>query len=68
MSYRQDVSCPETLAKEWTKSAIDCYSIGCMCSKCFLYHVFFSKKNYECKMKYMVIKLVKNLGTPEFNS
>ena len=65
MGYQYDASCSSTLNRIWTKSAIDCYSIGCVCSKCYLYKVFFSKKNYKCKMKAAVIELIKNIGVPD---
>lgn len=50
----------------WTPTAIDCYKIGCNCSKCNLINEDFSsltKKN--CKMKQSVIILVKNVGKPK---
>jgi len=65
MEYRYNVSCSETLNKKWTQSAIDCYSIGCMCTKCNLYKVFFSTRNLKCRMKETVIELVRKIGKPE---
>ena len=65
MKYKYNVSCSETLNKKWTQSAIDCYMIGCMCSKCFLYKVIFSNQNGKCKMRDTVIELVRNVGLPE---
>ncbi len=67
MNYRYNVSCSETLNKIWTPTAIDCFNIGCMCSKCNLYKIFFSKRNYKCKMKETVIELVRQKGIPEEN-
>lgn len=47
--------------KHWTKSAIECYRNGCRCSKCILVPADFRNK---CRMKHVVIELVKNLGKP----
>ena len=68
MDYKYNVSCSETLSKIWTQTAIDCYSIGCRCSICDLYKIYFSKRNYKCKMKDTVIELVRKLGVPEVNA
>lgn len=65
MGYKYNVSCSETLSNKWTDSAIDCYLIGCMCSKCYLYKVFFSKSTSICRMKETVIELVRQIGIPE---
>ena len=63
--YRYNVSCSETSTKKWTQSAIDCYAIGCNCSKCGLNKKFFSKSIYRCQMKNTVIELVRKLGKPQ---
>ena len=65
MNYKNNVSCSETSSKMWTRSALDCYLIGCICSKCYLYKVFFSKRKYKCRMKEAVIKLVRQIGVPK---
>ena len=65
MNYKYNVSCSETVSKNWTPTAIDCYSIGCCCSKCNLYWIYFSKTNGKCRMKETVIELVRKLGVPE---
>ena len=64
MAYRYNVSCSETLAKNWTPTAIDCYRIGCRCSECNLYKLFFKKSFSKCKMKETVIELVRQIGAP----
>ena len=64
MNYRYNVSCSETMSRNWTPSAVDCYSIGCCCSKCNLYKLYF-KGNSKCKMKETVIELVRKLGAPK---
>ena len=65
MKHKFSGSSSETLNKIWTKAAIECFFIGCRCSKCYLHKVFFSKRKYKCKMKEAVIELVKNIGVPE---
>ena len=45
----------------WTKSAKDCYFIGCTCSKCKIYEIIGSK----CRMKAAVLELVRKFGKPE---
>ena len=51
--------------KEWNKTAIDCYNIGCDCSKCFIYETYFKDKYYTCKMKYYVQLMLNQLGIPK---
>ncbi len=65
MGYKYNVSCSETLSKNWTPSAIDCYNLGCRCSKCNLYKIYFSDSVNKCKMKETVIELVRKLGAPK---
>ena len=65
MIYRYNVSCSETISKNWTQSAIDCYSIGCICEKCNLYKIYFIKSPYKCMMKNTVIELVRKQGSPQ---
>ncbi len=65
MGYRYNVSCSETTSRTWTPTAIDCYRLGCMCSKCNLYKIYFQGKSSKCKMKETVIELVRRLGIPE---
>ncbi len=65
MNYRYNVSCSETTTKNWTQSAIDCYEIGCMCSVCNLYKIYFQNSIFKCKMKEAVIELVRKNGIPK---
>lgn len=67
MAYRYNVSCSETMSKNWTQSAIDCYRLGGVCSKCNLYKIYFKKSSCKCKMKETVIELVRKLGAPRRN-
>lgn len=50
---------PHTL-RRWTQTAIDCYLIGCDCSKCKLKKIL----TIDCQMKQTVIELVKKFGAP----
>ena len=65
MKYRYNVSCSETNSKNWTPTAIDCYSIGCICSRCNIYQIYFKQSKSRCKMKETVIELVRRIGTPK---
>ena len=65
MEYRYNVSCSETNSKNWTPSAIDCYLLGCACSKCNIYKFYFLKGDAKCKMKETVIELVRRFGVPK---
>ena len=65
MQYRYNVSCSETISKNWTQTAIDCYLLGCVCSKCNIYKIYFMNTNSKCMMKNTVIELVRRLGTPK---
>lgn len=64
MEYRYNVSCSETISKKWTQSASDCYLIGCNCSRCSLYKIYFAGSIFKCKMKETVIELVRKYGIP----
>ena len=65
MRYKYNVSSSDTLNKKWTQQAIDCYQIGCNCSKCILYLTFFSERKRKCMMKNTVIELVRQIGIPK---
>lgn len=64
MTYRYNVSCSETYSKKWTQTAVDCYEIGCKCSICNLYKIYFKNSSYKCMMKSTVIELVRKFGAP----
>lgn len=64
MTYRYNVSCCETTSKNWTPTAIECYELGCRCSKCNLYKIYFENNLFKCKMKETVIELVRKYGSP----
>ncbi len=64
MNYRYNVSCSETITRNWTPAAIDCYNLGCNCSVCNLYKLYFENSVSKCKMKQSVIELVRKIGKP----
>ena len=64
MEYRFNIGFSKTTSQDWTLSAIDCYNLGCNCSKCNLYKIYFSDGHVKCRMKNTVIELVRRLGTP----
>ncbi len=65
MGYKYNVSCSETVTKNWTSTAIDCYMLGCSCSRCHLYQIYFINSEAKCRMKETVIELVRRFGAPE---
>lgn len=65
MTYRYNVSCCETTSKIWTPTAIECYELGCRCSKCNIYKLYFASNMFKCKMKETVIELVRKAGAPK---
>lgn len=64
MAYRYNVSCSETTADNWTPTAIECYELGCNCSVCSINKIYFVGSSYRCKMKEVVIELVRKFGAP----
>lgn len=46
--------------RHWTDSAIECYIIGGVCSKCTLPYDLRKK----CRMKAVILELVKKFGKP----
>lgn len=46
----------------WTRSSIECYENGCMCSIC---RILPADMKPMCKMKKLVLKLVRAYGSPE---
>ena len=52
---------PKFIAKQWTLTAAECYSIGCNCSKCYLKKILETK----CLMKIIVFELVRKFGKPD---
>ena len=47
--------------RRWTRTAVECYFIGCNCQKCYLNEIM----QNECRMKGAVLELVRTLGKPE---
>ena len=67
MRYKYNVSSSKTIAQNWTPTAIDCYLLGCSCYKCNLYKIYFLGNRYQCKMKDVVLELVRKFGVPKIN-
>ena len=67
MRYRYNVLSNQTTTKNWTPTAIDCYLLGCSCYKCNLYKIYFLGTNNKCKMKNVVLELVRKYGAPKLN-
>ena len=67
MRYKHNVSSSKTIAQNWTPTAIDCYLLGCSCYKCNLYKIYFLENRYQCKMKDVVLELVRKFGVPKIN-
>ena len=65
MIYKYNVSCYETICKNWTPTAEECYNIGCNCSKCNIYKIYFSGSYFKCRMKETVFELVRKFGKPK---
>lgn len=53
----------EDSLRRWTRSAIECYKIGCVCSKCYIPKLLESLK--KCNMKPYVLESVKIFGKPD---
>ena len=64
MRYKSNLSCSESICRNWTPAAEECYSLGCNCSKCNVYRFYFSGSSFKCKMKEIVIELVRKFGKP----
>ncbi|MBQ4114509.1 hypothetical protein IJD34_03805 [bacterium] len=60
-NYGNENDYKTTKQRRWTQSAVECYLIGCTCSKCYLYPILKDK----CKMKNAVIELVRQFGKPQ---
>lgn len=54
---------PDSLLYRWTKSAIECYKIGCKCSICNMPQIKETKE--KCGMKAVVLELVRRFGAPK---
>ncbi len=52
----------ESLTQTWTEQAVECYSIGCDCSKCSITKARYS---FRCKMSEVVGILLEKYGEPQ---
>lgn len=63
-----DTKLPPKIFREsvrvWNSTARDCYDIGCDCSRCELYELYFKHYKDGCHMKEFVQFLIKKIGTP----
>ena len=59
--YKNQFGYQNKRMRKWTKTAIECYTIGCDCSKCEINNLITNK----CLMKYTVLELVKTIGAPQ---
>lgn len=53
---------PNHMPYTWSVSAVDCYELGCNCSKC---NIIPQDMKKECQMKETVLELVRRYGKPE---
>lgn len=54
----------EGTTRKWTRSAIECYKLGCVCVDCPIYSILKDR----CRMKKTVLKLVEKHGKPDIDS
>ena len=52
----------DSIVQNWTRSALECYKLGCDCSLCPINHAGYS---FKCQMKYIVDELLKTKGLPD---
>ncbi len=50
-----------SITKSWTEQALECYSIGCDCSKCSLKN---GRYSFVCQMPKVIDILIKAVGEP----
>lgn len=48
--------------RHWTQTAKECYLRGCKCVGCPIYEAVFRHNRLRCKMKLVVIELVRKWG------
>lgn len=55
----------ESITQNWTEQAIECYKLGCDCSRCSI-----SKGNYSfaCQMPKVIDALISITGKPNLSS
>ena len=59
--YEGNYSVPDTVVRHWTQQAVDCYKLGCNCSKCNIPLIM----ETPCQMKRSVITLIRLYGVPD---
>ena len=53
----------DSITQNWTEQALECYSIGCDCSRCSLAG---GKYSFVCQMPKVIDVLIKTSGLPRF--
>lgn len=53
----------DSILKNWTKTALECYQRGCNCEGCKYKEKL--ETNSKCQMKYVVLELVRIHGKPK---
>lgn len=53
----------ESITQNWTEQALECYKLGCDCSRCSISK---GKYSFVCQMP-KVIKILLKMGKPEAN-
>lgn len=56
---------PAELTRKWTESAKKCYFNGCNCANCCIVKECESITPSNCRMKSVVLELVKKFGKPK---
>ena len=52
----------DSLTQNWTEQALECYQLGCDCSKCSISK---GKYSFVCQMPRVINILVNSLGKPK---
>ncbi len=53
-----------SITQSWTEQALECYSIGCDCSKCSLRN---GRYSFKCQMPKVIDILISIIGKPRIN-
>lgn len=61
INSRTNVEVKKAVLRRWTQSAVECYYLGCDCSKCVYPKVI----STPCQMRNIVIQLVRKFGIPK---
>lgn len=56
---------PENVLRKWTVEAVLCYLKKCNCSRCYIAKFCETLNSQTCRMKNVVIALVRKFGVPK---